>query len=332
MSLLSKMKWLMLFLFPITLSAQGGSNYAWYNLTGCNRDPYGVIKNYHKPAVRAEVDSQLQAMYDVGQRRLRIPIFHIHQDMPWSGTLMSSAGGNLSQRHQDNFRDLLAKIREIQFEEVIIGFFPTGINSPSKWFQPITDWNDLIPGATLTYEEVFQENWNLIVNLREIIVFASIPYYIDLLNEGIPNGTQQGMLQYVQRLWSYYGWVYGKYDTVGFSIASNPERLAFISAVYDGGWRHGWPYRMDLHLYGDALNFFAVTDAKLNEHGYFRPLIIGETFYNDSQSAQEIQAASRITGREVLFVLQWPLTRAFGCQDVDVASPLDFSAYIKEAL
>ena len=60
----------------VVVSAQvrGGSNYAWYDLMGCNRDPYGVIKNYHKPVVRAKVDSQLQAMYDAGQRRLRIPI------------------------------------------------------------------------------------------------------------------------------------------------------------------------------------------------------------------------------------------------------------------
>ena len=317
----------------IPLVAQGGSNYAWYDLAGCNRDPYGVIKNYHKPWARAKVDSQLQAMYDSGQRRLRIPIFHIHPNMPWSGTLLSSAGGNLSQQHQDNFRDLLTKIRDVQFEEVIIGFFPQGVNGPKRWLQLITNWNDLIPNSTLTYEEVFQENWNLIVNLREIIIRAGIhPYYIDLLNEGIPNGNQQGLLQYVQRLWSYYGWVYGKYDTVGFSIAPDPERLDFISAVYEGGWRHGWPYRMDLHLYGDAFNFFVATDAKLNERGYSQPLIIGETFYNDFQSAQEISAALHTTGREILFVLQWPLTRSVRCPDVDVHPNRlsDFSRYINE--
>ena len=326
------MKWLLpIFLFPLIV--QGGSNYAWYDLSGCNRDPHGVIKNYHKPSVRAEVDSQLQAMYDAGQRQLRIPIFHIHRSPSWSGTLLSSAGGNLSQQHRDNFRDLLDKIRETQFEEVIIGFFPAGVNSPKKWLQPITNWNDLIPNATLTYNEVFQENWNLIVNLREIIIRAGIhPYYIDLMNEGIPNGAQRGMLQYVQRLWSHYGWVYGKYDTVGFSIAPNLERLDFIDDVYEGGWRHGWPYRMDLHLYEGAYNFFAAMDAKLNEHGYSRPLIIGETFYNDSQSAREIRLAINSFNREVLFVLQWPLTRAYGCQDVDVASPIDFYNYLVEGL
>ena len=46
------------FLGATTLFAQarGGSNYAWYDLVSCNREPYGVLKNYHTPAVRTIVN------------------------------------------------------------------------------------------------------------------------------------------------------------------------------------------------------------------------------------------------------------------------------------
>lgn len=70
--------------------AKGGSNYAWYQLDPpCGRGPYGIIVNYD--TATATIDAQLQAMYDNGQRRLRIPIF-FGRGLS-DGTLVDSTGG-----------------------------------------------------------------------------------------------------------------------------------------------------------------------------------------------------------------------------------------------
>src|SRR5580692_7387197 len=52
---------------PPAAAALGGSNYGWYYLTAsCNREPYGVVYNYN--TATATIDSQLQQMYNNGQR------------------------------------------------------------------------------------------------------------------------------------------------------------------------------------------------------------------------------------------------------------------------
>jgi hypothetical protein len=85
--------------------ALGGSNYGWYNLgPNCDREPYGVVYNYD--TATATINAQLQQMYNNGQRRLRIPIFHARGIS--SGTIMDSTGGNLAPQFQTNTKSLCA--------------------------------------------------------------------------------------------------------------------------------------------------------------------------------------------------------------------------------
>src|ERR1700693_5473049 len=73
--------------------ARGGSNYLWYQLSGCNKEPFGAIYNY-SGITESIINGQLQTMYNNGQRRLRIPIFHARGLE--TGTIMDSTGGHLS--------------------------------------------------------------------------------------------------------------------------------------------------------------------------------------------------------------------------------------------
>ena len=203
----------------IFAQARGGSNYGWYNLSGCNREAYGVIANYHTE--ESTINAQLQTMYNNGQRRLRIPIFHASgQD---SGTIMSSSGGNLSTQHRSNLTNLLAEIESIGYSEIEVSFHPQASNNPLFW-PAVTE----TPTWANPYEDVFQENWNLIYNLRPIIAEAGMLYRIDLLNEGIPASSQTGLRQYAQRLWNYYVYTFGKNDTVGFSIIGTSARASQV--------------------------------------------------------------------------------------------------------
>jgi hypothetical protein len=78
----------------VTANGIGGSNYDWYQVVGCTREPYGIIANYGTPSVRTTVQSQLATMHGNGQDRLRIAIFHGRG--LGGGTLLDSTGGNLS--------------------------------------------------------------------------------------------------------------------------------------------------------------------------------------------------------------------------------------------
>ena len=255
---------------------------------------------------------------------------------------MDSTGGNLSSQHRQNLKDLLVKIRDIGFSEVEIGFFPEGVHRPKKWKVHISNWADIVPGGTLSYEVVFQDNWNLIFNLRSIIAgIVGLPYRIDLMNEGIPTSDEHGLLQYAQRLWNYYVFTFGKLDTVGFSvdIASDVSRVYQTDDVYDPSqWgSHGWPYLMDVHLYENAYTRFYMADQILDGFGYSSEgWIIGEAFFNDLTSAQELRLAADnvFLDRTVWYLAQWPITSDRTCgptnPDVDPDILDDFWNYINE--
>src|SRR5687767_14651316 len=55
-------------------TSRGGSNYGWYQIDGCNREPYGVVNSFHKAPDL--IRSQLAAMRAAGQARLRVHIIH----------------------------------------------------------------------------------------------------------------------------------------------------------------------------------------------------------------------------------------------------------------
>lgn len=186
----------------MAVGARGGSNYGWYQLDGCDRERFGVINTYHRAA--DPIASQLDAMYRQGQRRLRVLIYHRHG--PDSGTLMDSTGGNLSEQNRRNLADLLAAVKRAGYEEIQVSFLPSGDNAAYRW----SEWR----------EDVYQENWNLVHNLRPIIVDAGIHYRLDLCNEAIPASNQPTLLAYARRLWTDYTHVYGKDDTLGFSVVS----------------------------------------------------------------------------------------------------------------
>lgn len=120
---------LMAFSCSALAQARGGSNYGWFHIDGCNREPYGVIYNYktHK----STIDEQLEAMHKSGQRRLRIPIYH-GRGLD-TGTVMDSSGGSLSPKFIENLEGFLAAVKRNNFAEINVGFFPIGDTNPLYW-------------------------------------------------------------------------------------------------------------------------------------------------------------------------------------------------------
>jgi len=303
---------------PPTAASRGGSNYDFYNLAACNRDPYGTIKSFNKDP--AAIKTQLATMIKNGQSRLRIGIFHLNASDGLSGTLMNSTGGNLSQQNRQNLTNLLAAVKQAGFSEIEIAYHPQGGNNPATW----SSWN----------ESVYQENWNLIYNLRPLLIASGIQYRVDLMNEATPAVNQPVLAQYAKRLWSDYTYTFGRNDTFGFSIgiaaAADINRIDQMKAIYGTTP----PYVFDLHFYGSPQytenQEFVAADTKMKKLGYTQGWVIGEGYYNDATAAAGFKAAITSTKRTVYYLLQWPLTRQRTCADVDVASPTSFSAYINQ--
>jgi hypothetical protein len=255
-----------------------------------------------------------------GQRRLRLPIFHARFPFgcgaaPSSGTILESETGDLYPQYRVNLANLLTSIRNHGFTEVEVGFFPLFCNSFSSRGGV---WN----------EDLYQENWNLIVNLHGILVGSGLTYRIDLYNEAVPQSVDILGRQYTQRLWSDYNTVYSPADTVGFSLnggADSADRVSQMRYIYSGIY----PPVFDVHIYG--VDGFSEYDAFKRIHdalavwGVSRPLIIGETTYNDNTSGDLLRKAIDDTQHSVSWLAQWPVSRNGGC-DVTVV-PSQFEAY-----
>ncbi len=308
-----------------TTESRGGSNYFAWKVDCINN--YGVIAQYH--TATATIGSQLQSMFNGGQRRLRIPILFRNLGLggPDSdGANLNSAGGYLTPQMIANLTSLLTKIKQVGFEEVVVSFHPQAENNPTSWAM----WE----------EDIYQENWNLIVGLHPIIANAGIPYLIDLRNEGMPALWDSIGVQYAQRLWNNYSYSsWGKADTVGFSMV--PEQWAFdaMSTVYAAG--DGYPYLFDVHIYGGTMPSTTWGDTHPTIVGVHNALtalglggygiIVGEGWYDDPTEAYQLKNGIAASGQLVYFFLQWPLHRTSGCPggNNDVV-PTSFGLYIAE--
>ncbi|OED42244.1 hypothetical protein AB833_06180 [Chromatiales bacterium (ex Bugula neritina AB1)] len=326
-------------------SAIGGSNYAWYGIDelvisnngdrNC-REKFGIIANYHLPQVRSTVRRQLSIMFDNGQRRLRVPIYHA-TDLA-SGTVLNSAGGNLQQQPRENLARFLADIQAAGFQEVLVGFFPISRSSPKNWYREYGSSNTSV--KTWAYNSAaMQENWNLIKNLRPIIAGANIDYKIDLRNEGAAASSQPIDRQYASDIWSLYNASFGKQDTVGFSVATGSiaenaspdlsvkgnlavDRYRVMKQVYEESG-YGAPVVWDFHAYEFLSHKISKVDAAMTASGDYTDIIIGETFYQDSNTLSAIQSIT--TSRNIQAIYAWPVTTARGCDGhVDTPFPAEY--------
>ncbi len=315
---------LVLALSSLTCGAagRGGSNYHFYQIDGCNREPYGVLKNFH--TATAQIQGDLTQMYANGQRRLRIGIYHGRGLN--SGTLIDSTGGNIDAQYRQNLVDLLATIKAIGYEEIQFAYFPQAQNNPGNWSSSI--------GWTSTNESYFQENWNLVFNLMPILRASGLHFTVDLGNElYLPETGAQGIPTnrafYANKMWANFRTVFNIAESVGFSV--RPGKIGELSKarVIYGSFP---PYTMSIHMYGDYYNMVRRAHSELNSANYkYTGLVIGEVPYNDATAANQVNAASLTIGsRPIHWLTQWPLQPGAVCaeQGVNVAPPLNFSNYI----
>lgn len=327
--------------------AGGGSNYHWYGLDGlCNREPFGIVANYHRVdgngVVRTQVQQQLAVMRARGMSRLSLGIFFTNGFS--SGTLVDSSNPAQVSQAVTNIGNLLADVKSAGYSEVLFRFFPTSNINPS---QPNFD------------PSLVEEYWNLITQVRPAVAAAGISYRLDLGVELAPRDSNAPFIfpvsdrykypanvewsQAVRTLWQRYVAAYGILDTVGFSFFTdtNPDnqrwRVRHMRYVYEGNY----PFLYAVDIYPTASinaadKFIQLHDAMIREDSDgtvgFRNQgwIISEVNYEDPLVAADLSSAIAATGRAVFYLTEWPLDRAGGvCTDpnVNVRPPYEWNVY-----
>jgi hypothetical protein len=333
---------------PYAGPLRGGSNYLWYALgPDCDREPYGIVANYHLPGVRAQVQTQLAAMFASGQARLSLGVSFAHGFN--SGTIVDSNDPGEVAQAVENIGNLLADVKLAGFHGVLFRFFSVAAISP-----PDPNFDSSLIG----------EYWEFVQAMRPAIAGAGIPYLIDLGVEALPRDSDLPIIpdpwkyprntdwsRAVRTLWQNYYAAFGSADTIGFSSLTDDaadvmrSRVRHMRYVYDiGGGNPRYPATFAIDVYGDtAANEtvkFTQFDQALRQEDASgalgwrdAPVIVAEAYYDDPVAAENLQAAMNASKRRVPFLTQWPLDRGSGaptggnCDATNVPPPFTWSVY-----
>ncbi len=318
-----------------------GSNYAWYYIdpTGCSEDRpesrfnYVVLREYHKPAVRTIVNSQIDSMVANGQDFLRIPIYHKHcgvlpDNSRATGVCASrpnssytaSESNDLPVVVKQNLSDLVEYAFSSGVKTVLIGFFPGGDNSPMNW--ETVNW------------PMLEENWAVIWKVKNHVdsnVYVPVGHDViwDLGNEQVPASnlsSRFARVEYMNTVWSRWTSAFGAANSIGFSIIASSkwhitQRVPYIAEIYGSIP----PIAIDVHLYGCSdggsspdcsekemyMETRAVLDGISTTFPAFSgiPIAIGESYFADASAAMGFMEGAAGVNELPLYVAQWPRLR-----------------------
>lgn len=325
----------------------GGSNLIWY-FTGqpgapnphgqyCEREPYAIINSYHRQlpgsvpfesknrSVRTYTQNLLRELYNSGQRRLRIGLYianDIEQSVDTFGvsqtTIQPMGDSGLPAQYTTNLSNYLADIRAAGFEEVQASIFWVGCTPDGSGTACPSEKRS--PWQWTKFETVaFNRWWNVIVQMRAALAASGIAFRTDLTQEILPPSWASGpWKQFVSQGWQRYIANYPAQESVGFSAPSGvgagcneqcarndlSSRIQNIPTTF-GATRPG---AIDVHLYESPGVLLGTAVDGLRNLGGTTPLVIGETFYNDSNSANLLNQAIQQKNYPVKYLLQWPIT------------------------
>lgn len=324
---------------------RGGSNYSVYdvrdyiNTPGTGDEGWTtenlnlVIGEYHlNPYL---VNKQLQNMYNNGQRKIALPIwydiFSPNNNDPTSTNSIRANRGRMVPQHEANFKNVLKKIKEIGYNEVVIRFASQGASDPGNWGN---SWN----------EYYFQKNWNFIYNSiktsNSILLNTSIRVMYDLDIEMGGKDTNNSLVKYQKKLWQNYVYIFGNRNCFGFSVIAsggknkkNNSRMdKYINYMSETGFM---PHEFAIDIYAkdgrETLEKLKNSYNSLSRNGQpTRSVVILETHYNDMDNYNDLTDAIVYTGINVRTIYQWQLTRRQKKMHFDVNYPANFDQNLRK--
>ncbi len=300
----------------LSVQEVGGSNYVFWSVgdyVGAwteeawrkpgNLKP--VIGRFHEnPQV---VQEQLHRMYLQGQRKIAIMIWFsvFTDDLAEEDVLhhmINANSGRLPDQQEENLRNFLKLAVQIGFKEFHIRFAQQWLSDPSSW------------EVGLQY---YLQNASFIFSTREVVEEELQPFGVTRLYDlgaelgGLYSHNHRFNPAYTQKLWADYVAHFGAEDTVGFSYAMAPGRVAYQYEIYKSVGV--FPKYISIDVYGShrqLLSSFLTAYEEVKAYGQqATPFIIQEAYYNDMVTLLALKDAQSINGMNVKTIMQWPLSR-----------------------
>lgn len=305
----------------------GGSNYPMFDVSGYLNNKEWNTKNlqltvgeYHvNPAL---IRSQLQKMYDSGQRKIALPIWF--NNFASNVTEQSNAhtvranSGKLTQRHRDNLKKLIREIKKTGFLELIIRTGAQGISSPKNW----STWN----------QEQYNRNWNYIQDIIKVteseLKNSKVRSLYDLGIEmgGITKGQSR---RYVRNMWKDFKKKYKGVRSYGFSIAYEPGRL---NTLIQDLKLHGLPNQYGIDLYKRIDTKIPLIKKELQQNNVGKSsIIIQECYYNNQSDFNKILRLANEANLKIRTILHWPIEkhRVDEIRHFSINFPRKYDAFLK---
>lgn len=318
---------------------KGGTNYGWWKLGTpghpCSRGSFGVIKQYND----TEINSHLAQMHSAGMRTIRIPLFYNRLGSPPGTTIMglvplSGGGVGLSTTNINNFAQLVQRISDNGFEQIVLQLIPKMGSEPNP--SNCTTYGCASVGTLVS------DSISLLRQVTPVLRSSGVPFYLDLGGEEI--SLNQDTADYARQLWSAFRsdpffqneHNYAYFSTIATSVWQVDHRIPQMNYIYNGDY----PLIHDFHIYAGSSSSSNNIEKDILQAAYDDlaqnniprgKWIIGETFYNDALTADNIKKGILSLDQEVLFLTQWPKRRDpnAACSSLGVtdAPPIDFSQY-----
>ncbi len=335
------------FIFCITskvsFAHEGGTNFIYadfgnysavlsQNPMQLNRDSWlmatgiiHVIADYHEETTT--INEQLEKMRDSGQTQISLVLpFAISAPSEFTdidyflvkernfGTPDSYIG--LLQQYNTNLKNLVIKIANIGFQQVVIRFNPVGASSPkhNAYFHK--------PGEYLDHLEFVKHTHNLVANaLNGTGTNTTALFDLGLELGGVNIGKTE---LYQKDLWKDYVAAFGKSDSIGFSIAPDGARttrmIDWLKEPNSAGVPGVLPDTLAFDVYGidetlggpetwDESNDLTKIKSQLDSPSINipdQPIIILESYYNSRIAAQKFVDSDL----NIQSVFQWQNTRS----------------------
>jgi hypothetical protein len=292
-----------------------GANYNWTKFLNCTINDTGILLTYNQPGTRTAVQSQLAKMKTNGLQSLRLLIWHQSSistvtkrgdvvTTKWGA--IPSKDGLIPEPYRSNLINYLTDVKNAGFKKITITFGPKRENDPMQ------NYNDA--KSPLYDPTKFTENWKFIKDVRALAKqYGPTDVRFDLMNEGapwdaLPSNIKTQLTDYLIQMFKRYVAAYGNQDvTIGFMPGTLPNLLSIFdkAGVGQPAWYHGSMY---MKSSDEMFNELKKDDDILNAKGLKQPIVIGETYYNNSNVADGIKRFIASSKRPILEILEWPIT------------------------
>lgn len=247
--------------------------------------------------IAADVTPDLRAMFDAGQRKVGVMVWHAHlgDSRICDGYLLNSSNPAAQALAIRNLAAFVEIAGRAGLNEVQIRFAPQWINNPRVW----TVWNEALYQENLAFMQA------IVASLGEE---KGTKIVFDL---GAELGGLEGKPQvetYVKRTWATVAPVIGVARTYGFSIAYAQGRISrLVKWLTAAG---PLPVEFALDIYKQPYRRLVSAAKEARESGVAKPVfLIQETYYDDPAAYSSFVSASQDEHVTIRAIMQWPKRR-----------------------